>query len=307
MAIRTTVSRPHSSRTRPSIRSRFRGVAAVVAVAVLLSGCASSNPAGENSPSVAAAGTVTSISPASGSLVSGGTVTVKGKHLGDVTRVTFDGVGATDVTVVSDSEVTVAVPVAAEYVPAVNQVNVYAGNELVAADEPLTYGRESVTPVDAQLKYAFEHWSRETYNLASYGEFNSVGGDCMNFVSQTLIARGIPMTAGWSFTSPSDYTGSWIYTPSFENYLLSNPQAGFTRLTADQRDQAEVGDIVVFDWNNNDSADHIQIISDIRMVDGKQQILMVGHNLDSNWRDFDTTVNVEHPGALAWFWKVPKA
>jgi len=302
MAIRTPLPRPQNR------RSPLFGAAVVVVGAILLSGCApQAEPAAENAPVVAEAGQVDAISPAAGSLVSGGVVTISGENLDDVTRVTFDGVGATDVTVVSDTEVTAVVPVAAEYVPAVQRVDVYAGNDLVESDAPVTYSRESLTPVDAQLQYAFAHWSTETYNLAAYGEFNSVGGDCMNFVSQTLIARGIPMTAGWSFTSPTKYTGSWIYTPSFENYLLASPELGFTRLTAEQRDQAEVGDIVVFDWNSNDSADHIQIISDIRVVDGKQQILMVGHNLDSNWRDFDTTVTVDHPGALAWFWKVPKA
>jgi len=302
MAIRTPLPRPQNR------RSPLFGAAVVVVGAILLSGCApQAEPAAENAPVVAEAGQVDAISPAAGSLVSGGVVTISGENLDDVTRVTFDGVGATDVTVVSDTEVTAVVPVAAEYVPAVQRVDVYAGNDLVESDAPVTYSRESLTPVDAQLQYAFAHWSTETYNLATYGEFNSVGGDCMNFVSQTLVARGIPMTAGWSFTSPTKYTGSWIYTPSFENYLLASPELGFTRLTAEQRDQAEVGDIVVFDWNSNDSADHIQIISDIRVVDGKQQILMVGHNLDSNWRDFDTTITVDHPGALAWFWKVPKA
>ena len=302
MAIRTPLPRPQNR------RSPLFGAAVVVVGAILLSGCApQAEPAAENAPVVAEAGQVDAISPAAGSLVSGGVVTISGENLDDVTRVTFDGVGATDVTVVSDTEVTAVVPVAAEYVPAVQRVDVYAGNDLVESDAPVTYSRESLTPVDAQLQYAFAHWSTETYNLATYGEFNSVGGDCMNFVSQTLIARGIPMTAGWSFTSPTKYSGSWIYTPSFENYLLASPELGFTRLTAEQRDQAEVGDIVVFDWNSNDSADHIQIISDIRVVDGKQQILMVGHNLDSNWRDFDTTITVDHPGALAWFWKVPKA
>ena len=301
MAIRTPLPRPQNR------RSPLFGAAVVVVGAILLSGCApQAEPAAENAPVVAEAGQVDAISPAAGSLVSGGVVTISGENLDDVTRVTFDGVGATDVTVVSDTEVTAVVPVAAEYVPAVQRVDVYAGNDLVESDAPVTYSRESLTPVDAQLQYAFAHWSTETYNLATYGEFNSVGGDCMNFVSQTLIARGIPMTAGWSFTSPTKYTGSWIYTPSFENYLLASPELGFTRLTAEQRDQAEVGDIVVFDWNSNDSADHIQIISDIRVVDGKQQILMVGHNLDSNWRDFDTVITVDHPGALAWFWKVPK-
>ena len=302
MAIRTPLPRPQNR------RSPLFGAAVVVVGAILLSGCApQAEPAAENAPVVAEAGQVDAISPAAGSLVSGGVVTISGENLDDVTRVTFDGVGATDVTVVSDTEVTAVVPVAAEYVPAVQRVDVYAGNDLVESDAPVTYSRESLTPVDAQLQYAFAHWSTETYNLATYGEFNSVGGDCMNFVSQTLVARGIPMTAGWSFTSPTKYTGSWIYTPSFENYLLASPELGFTRLTAEQRDQAEVGDIVVFDWNSNDSADHIQIISDIRVVDGNQQILMVGHNLDSNWRDFDTTITVDHPGALAWFWKVPKA
>ena len=303
MAIRFTSQRQTNS------RSRLFGAAILVVGAVVLSGCAAAEPAkpaAENAPVVAEVGQIESLSPATGSLVSGGTVTITGEHLDDVTRVTFDGVGATDVTVVSDSQVTAVVPVAAEYVPAVQQVNVYAGNDLVEVDAPLTYSRESLTAVDAQLAYAFAHWSTETYNLATYGEFNSVGGDCMNFVSQTLIARGIPMTAGWSFTSPTKYTGSWIYTPSFENYLLAQgAELGFTRLTVDQRDQVAVGDIVVFDWNSNDSADHIQIVSDIRVVDGTQQILMVGHNLDSNWRDFDTTITVDHPGALAWFWKVP--
>jgi hypothetical protein len=271
------------------------------AVMLALSGCATGVAAAPEESSTA------SLSPASGALVSGGTVTITGEGLGDVTRVTFSGVGGTDVTAVSDTEVTVTVPVAADYVPTTQAVEVFAGNDLVAADQPLTYAREVVTPVDAQLQYAFEHWSAETYNLAVYGEFNSVGGDCMNFVSQTLVARGIPQTAGWSFTSPTDHSGSWIYTPSFENYLLANPQLGFTRLTVEQRDQVSVGDIVVFDWNDNDSADHIQIVSDIRIVDGEQQILMVGHNLDSDWRDFDTVITVDHPGALAWFWKVPAA
>jgi hypothetical protein len=282
-------------------------LAAVIALAaVVLSGCASEPSSSESSSSdVSPAALVKAIEPTSGPLVSGATVTLTGENLGDVTRVTFAGVGASDVAVVSDTEVTAVVPVAAEYVPTIEDVHVFAGNDTVPTATAITYERAVVTPVDAQLQYAFAHWSADTYNLATYGEFNSVGGDCMNFVSQTLIARGIPQTSGWNFTSPTKYSGSWIYTPSFENYLLTTPEAGFTRLTVDQRDQVEVGDIVVFDWNSNDSADHIQIVSDIRIVDGVQQILMVGHNLDSNWRDFDTTITVDHPGALAWFWKVP--
>jgi len=281
-------------------------VAAALAVfgSLALSGCAPS--ASNDGSQPAAAPVVSAVSPASGPIAAGATVTITGENLDDVTRVTFAGVGATSVTVVSDTEVSAVAPVAAEYAVGPQEVDVFAGDTVVAADDTrLAYTREVTTPVDAQLAYAFAHWAPETYNLATYGEFNSVGGDCMNFVSQTLAARGIPQTADWYFTSLSDYSGSWIYTPSFDEYLTAHPETGFTRLSIEQRDQAEVGDLVLFSWSGVGSPDHIQVISDIRVVDGVTKILMVGHNLDSNWRDLDETITVDHPGAKAWFWKVP--
>jgi hypothetical protein len=281
-------------------------VAAALAVfgSLALSGCAPS--ASNDGSQPAAAPVVSAVSPASGPIAAGATVTITGENLDDVTRVTFAGVGATSVTVVSDTEVSAVAPVAAEYAVGAQEVDVFAGDTVVAADDTrLAYTREVTTPVDAQLAYAFAHWAPETYNLATYGEFNSVGGDCMNFVSQTLAARGIPQTADWYFTSLSDYSGSWIYTPSFDEYLTAHPETGFTRLSIEQRDQAEVGDLVLFSWSGVGSPDHIQVISDIRVVDGVTKILMVGHNLDSNWRDLDETITVDHPGAKAWFWKVP--
>jgi hypothetical protein len=289
----------HSRSTGPI---RILAASLVVFGTLAVTGCAAGpawNPLAESAPSVEA------ITPASGALVAGATVTITGTALTDVTGVTLGGVGATAVTVVDDSTVTAVVPVAPEFEPGAQAVEVLAHTEPVQAAATLTYTREVVTPVDAQLKYAFDHWAPEDYNLAGYGEFNSVGGDCMNFVSQTLIERGIPQTDGWNFTSTKDYTGSWIHVPSFENYLLATPGAGFTRLTIDQRDQVEVGDIVAFDWNRNDSPDHIQIVSAVEVVDGQTKILMVGHNLDSNWRDLDQAITVDHPGAEAWFWKVP--
>lgn len=300
--------------TRLSRRSSVTLAAAAMAVlgSLVLSGCAPSAPSA-GSPSEGAAGTtapdapvVSALSPASGPIAAGATVTITGERLDDVTRVTFAGVGASSVTVVSDTEVTAVVPVATNYAVGAEDVDVFAGDAIVAPEGVrLAYGRESVTPVDAQLAYAFAHWAPENYNLETYGEFNSVGGDCMNFVSQTLAARGIPQTDGWYFNGKGDYSSTWIYTPSFDNYLAANPSLGFTRLSIEQRDQAEVGDLVLFSWSGVGSPDHIQVISDIRVVDGVTKILMVGHNLDSDWRDLDTTITVDHPGAKAWFWKVP--
>ena len=284
-------------------------VAAALAVlgCVALSGCAPGASNDGSQPGAAPdAPVVSALSPASGPIAAGATVTITGERLDEVTRVTFAGVGATDVTVVSDTEVTAVAPVAADYAVGAEEVDVFADDTAVAPDGArLAYDREVTTPVDAQLAYAFAHWAPENYNMDTYGEFNSVGGDCMNFVSQTLAARGIAQTADWYFTSKSDYSSPWIYTPSFDNYLTANPSLGFTRLSIEERDQAEVGDLVLFSWSGVGSPDHIQVISDIRVVDGVTKILMVGHNLDSDWRDLDTTITVDHPGAKAWFWKVP--
>ena len=49
--------------------------------------------------------------------------------------------------------------------------------------------------------YAKKHWNN--YNLSKYANYNSVGGDCANFVSQCLIAGGLNLvkmcgsTAAW--------------------------------------------------------------------------------------------------------------
>jgi hypothetical protein len=174
----------------------------------------------------------------------------------------------------------------------------------VALDSDLTYTYEARTGVDRQLEYAFRHW--EDYNLAEFGTFNPVGGDCVNFVSQTLVARGWEMTNSWhNYDGGARWTGPWIHVPTFDRWLRSNPQYGAVQLTFDQRDQVKVGDLVVFDWNDNNSLDHIQVVSAIDTVDGVIEIKMVGHNRDTDFRDLDDTLTIDHPGGIGYFWSLP--
>ena len=89
----------------------------------------------------------------------------------------------------------------------------------------------------AVIAYADKYW--DDYNSA-YKNYNSVGGDCANFVSQCIYAGGMPQVKG--DTSSADawwYNGkgsigassSWIYCPTFVkffsqhgNYIM-NPKA----------------------------------------------------------------------------------
>ncbi|WP_207455745.1 amidase domain-containing protein [Herbiconiux sp. SYSU D00978] len=303
--------------TRDARLRRLPVVAAALA-AVLLAGCTSTNtpapvaestaPSASPSAEAAPAPVAEAVTPAAGSVSGGDTITITGAGLTDVTAVSIGGIAATDVVAVSDAEVTAKVPRAAEYQPSAATVEVWAGEELVSSAAPLGYEWQVLTPVDRQLSYAFKHWARENYNLAEFGTMNPIGGDCVNFVSQTLLQRGWEMTDDWyNRNAGADWTGAWIHVPTFDNWLRANQERlGVTELSLEQRDQVKVGDIVMFDWNLNDSLDHTQIVSDvIHNADGTVSIKMIGHNLDTNWRDLDETITVDHPGGYAFFWSVP--
>jgi hypothetical protein len=87
-----------------------------------------------------------------------------------------------------------------------------------------------------------------------------------------------------------------------DNYFRSTPSLGLHEDPLDQRAKIKVGDIVMFDCNNNNSLDHVQIVSQVLHVNGKIVIKMVGHNTDSDYRDLDTTITVDHAGAGGHFW-----
>ena len=185
----------------------------------------------------------------------------------------------------------------------------FAGSTpLAQVEEPIvgdaTSAVASSPAVQAQLNYALAHWNN--YNIADFGDLNSVGGDCQNFVSQTLLARGWTMDADWySYDGGEDWSAAWGYVPAFDEYLRSHPERGATIATLDERDTVKIGDIVMFDWEGNGALDHVQIVSSIDVVDGKIMIGMAGHNNDTDYRDLDATITVDHPGATAYFWRIP--
>jgi len=298
----------------PSIRTRrLAAVAGFVAVAgLVLTGCA-----GEPSPvTKAVAGvtsatpspvstTVSSIQPATGSVSGDGTVTITGSNLSSVAAVTIGGQQAV-VQQASPEKVVAVVPPAQNFQAGTVPVQVTAKNGAPVASGGVAYTYQVSTPVDRQLAYAMAHWNN--YNTAQYGDLNPVGGDCANFVSQTLIARGWTMNGDWyNHNAAASWSPAWGYVPAMDSYFRANAtQLGLTEHPLDQRADIKVGDIVMFDWNNNDSLDHVQIVSGVKTVNGQIKILMAGHNTDSDYRDLDQAITVDHPGAGGHFWSLSK-
>ncbi|QYH35068.1 amidase domain-containing protein [Salinibacterium sp. M195] len=281
-------------------------IAAITAFIVMAAAGAETASTGAEDASAVAFATpeVHAVSATTGTLVGGESITITGASLDAVTDVTFGGVSATDVVVSDSGTLTATVPSAVDFQPMTVAIEVVADAEPVLAEATLDYTYEASTPVDDQMQYLLKHW--EDYNVDEYGDLNSVGGDCANFASQSLLMRGWTMTEEWfNYDAAADWSGAWGYVPTFENWLTDNPDLGATSLSFDQRDQVKVGDLVVFDWNDNDYLDHIQVVSSVETVDGEIVIKMVGHNLDTNYRDLDETISVDHPGATGHFWSIP--
>ncbi|WIB77073.1 amidase domain-containing protein [Curtobacterium sp. MCPF17_002] len=165
-----------------------------------------------------------------------------------------------------------------------------------------TLAYAALTDVDRQLQYAMAHWS--DYNLAEYGTMNPIGGDCANYVSQTLIARGWKQRDDWyNRAAGAEHTATWTYCPTMDPWLTANAaEFGLTRRSLDERDEVKVGDIVFYDWNDNDSPDHTTIVSEVfTEADGTVRIKSASHNQDGPYRDLDEMITVQHPGGTAWF------
>jgi hypothetical protein len=297
-------------RTSPRL-TLFAGTVAVVALA--LTGCASgasgsaADAAGSGSVSEAAAPSVevAALEPAVGALAGGSTVTVTGSGFdGDtaVASVAFGTEPAQAVDVQSDGELTVVAPAAFDFVEGAVPVTITLEDGTVS-EASADYTYEVQTPVDSQMAYAFRHW--QDYNLAEWGVFED--NDCGNFVNQAMLQRGWEQSPEWysDYATTGEYSFSWIRGNPMDDYYASRPDT--TRYEFTDRSQLKIGDVVMLDWDpqNDNGVDHTQIISKVtRNADGTISIAMVGHTLDSTYRDLDNAVTVEKPGGTAHFYSI---
>jgi hypothetical protein len=287
------------SRRTTTVRSL---VASVFVTALALTGCTATEEArteGSEQAKEVDSTRIDTMSPASGSLLGGETITFTGKGLGEVSSVVFGGVAAT-VTAAADSQLQVVVPAALDY--AAGPVGVTASSEkgdVIAS--AANYDYQVVTGVDAQMQYAFAHW--QDYNDEVWGTFPD--NDCGNFVNQTLIARGWVQTDEWysEWNTTGDFSDSWARGPAMDAWFASQTDRA-TRLSLEQRDQVKVGDVVMFDWDpaGENGVDHTMLVSKVDPATGA--ISLAGHTIDAQYRDLDQAITVENPGATAWFYSI---
>ncbi|MBR1725026.1 MAG: amidase domain-containing protein [Ruminococcus sp.] len=81
--------------------------------------------------------------------------------------------------------------------------------------------------ISAELRYA-ARWAY--YRNPAFYDFDALGGDCTNFISQCIYAGGAVMNytpdTGWYYISPDDRAAAWTGVEYFARFITSNKGAG---------------------------------------------------------------------------------
>lgn len=131
------------------------------------------------------------------------------------------------------------------------------------------------------VEYAFTWWNKrnpEFYN------FDNLGGDCTNFVSQCLYYGGINMNytnLGWFYKSLNYRSPSWTGVEEFYNFSINNKtDFGIKTIVCDIK-EIDVGDIVQLKLFNEERFHHTMIVTKILGEKNLNNILITCHTYDA--------------------------
>ncbi|MFC9559762.1 amidase domain-containing protein [Agromyces sp. NPDC056965] len=270
-----------------------------------------------NAPvSIAKRPTVTSgLSTAAAPFTGGTQVTVAGEQLDQVAQVAVGGVAAPIVAATAEqltfqvpavadtalgevavaftdaagAPIAVATPGTATVAGAAAPASLAAqltGIDEAAVHAPttsLTLTYTSNPAIDAQVGYVLTYWS--SYNTAQYTVLSGV--DCANFTSQSLVARGWAMDAGWYYDQATGaMSPSWSSSTAMRDWLYGRPDLA-TPLDDSQRGLVKVGDIAQFDWDGSGDRDHTAVVTRVEHTANGTAVWVGGHTKDADYWNVD--------------------
>jgi len=157
---------------------------------------------------------------------------------------------------------------------------------------------ESQIPVNPKL-IPFDKESAVKYALCwaldrnpNFLNFDDLGGDCTNYISQILLAGGCKMdmtpVLGWYYVNGNDKSPSWTGVEQFYKYVTGDKDFGIAAKEI-RLDEAEAGDIVQLSFNGK-TFQHTPFITEVNRDadDMYEQIKVCAHSFDSKNRSLNT-------------------
>lgn len=119
----------------------------------------------------------------------------------------------------------------------------------------------------------------------AYYNFDSIGGDCTNFISQCLYAGSNVMnytkTFGWYYISGNDKSPSWTSVVYLYNFLTTNKSRGpYGKKVSIE--QIKIGDVIQLSFDGA-SFSHSLIVVQNGLTPNIDNILVASHTIDRDY------------------------
>lgn len=140
----------------------------------------------------------------------------------------------------------------------------------------MSYNREIV--VEYALKWALERNPK-------YYNYDKIGGDCTNFISQCLFAGTRQMNYrknGWYYSDANNKSPSWTGVEFLYNFLIQNKYEG-PKGKEILKEELQLGDIIQLSFDGNIFG-HTLIVSKIDNI----EIYVCAHTIDAKNRKLDS-------------------
>lgn len=146
---------------------------------------------------------------------------------------------------------------------------------LVIAIITSSIGNVSAWSRNNAVQYADSHWNIAVPGTDKFSIINGGGGDCTNFVSQSLkLGGGMSMTNAWYYNNNNDYSIGWSSVGSFRWAAVNSGRAVVYNIPAGQSyllystGYIDIGDVIQMDFNNDGAYDHTVLITGITLMGG---------------------------------------
>jgi len=166
--------------------------------------------------------------------------------------------------------------------------------EIVADNSPEPAREYNIIPFDREkaIEYA-RRWALD--RNPNFYNFEELGGDCTNYISQILLAGGCRMDKssalyGWYYNTANDKSPSWTGVEQLYNYLVKEKESGIAAKEIDSS-MVEAGDIAQLSFNGKTFQHTPFIISVKRDALNNisfDRIKICAHSFDSDNRPLDT-------------------
>ncbi len=116
----------------------------------------------------------------------------------------------------------------------------------------------------------------------SYTNFDEMGGDCTNFVSQVLHAGRCPMNYdkyGWYFQNINNRAPAWTSVKYLHKFLTKNKGVGPVANEVDLKD-IQLGDLVQLRFDPSEEFAHSLVVVDIKFPKSINNIFIATHTID---------------------------